>query len=130
MKKKLSGIIKNSNKFLPQNENIVNDLGEIDEGERNFAKANKELENAQKGTAKAPDNQFVPAGAAIDATSRAQIAKESTITGIKGRIERINKTIEGLDKQVAAISDVYGEGLRKSAVESIVEDTSPGALYV
>lgn len=95
------------------------------EASLNLAKANKELENAQKGTAKAPDNQFVPAGAAIDATSRAQIAKESTITGIKGRIERINKTIEGLDKQVAAISDVYGEGLRKSAVESIVEDTSP-----
>lgn len=95
------------------------------EASLNLAKANKELENAQKGTAKAADNQFVPAGAAIDATSRAQIAKESTITGIKGRIERINKTIEGLDKQVAAISDVYGEGLRKSAVESIVEDTSP-----
>lgn len=95
------------------------------EASLNLAKANKELENAQKGTAKAPDNQFVPAGASIDATSRAQIAKESTITGIKGRIERINKTIEGLDKQVAAISDVYGEGLRKSAVESIVEDTSP-----
>lgn len=95
------------------------------EASLNLAKANKELENARKGTAKAPDNQFVPAGAAIDATSRAQIAKESTITGIKGRIERINKTIEGLDKQVAAISDVYGEGLRKSAVESIVEDTSP-----
>lgn len=96
------------------------------EASLNLAKANKELENAKKGTAKAPDNQFVPAGASIDATSRAQIAKESTITGIKGRIERINKTIEGLDKQVAAISDVYGEGLRKSAVESIVEDTSPG----
>ncbi len=95
------------------------------EASLNLAKANKELENAQKGTAKAPDNQFVPAGAAIDATSRAQIEKESTITGIKGRIERINRTIEGLDKQVAAISDVYGEGLRKSAVESIVEDTSP-----
>ena len=95
------------------------------EASLNLAKANKELENAQKGTAKAHDNQFVPAGAAIDATSRAQIAKESSITGIKGRIERINKTIEGLDKQVAAISDVYGEGLRKSAVESIVEDTSP-----
>ncbi|MCI5905511.1 MAG: cardiolipin synthase [Oscillospiraceae bacterium] len=42
VKKKLSGIIKNSNRFLPQNENIVNDLGEIDEGERNFAVYMKE----------------------------------------------------------------------------------------